>query len=480
VYAQSQPASGRFQFIAHALRGDGPFRPTLNYDALGTTSFTGSTYLVRYPRESDTKFARRNEIAFYASPLAGACSRFVGYLSMRPPQRTTPMELYDRMVEDIDGKGNDIDVFWSQFAYGAKARGSMLLLVDMPPDLPATQAEQVARRVAPYWTQVLPESVTDYALGDDGKFDYVEFAGNWTSPDGERVPCTWHFDRAMWEAKDRNKNTLASGEHPLGECPVLIFTEGGDYPHYGPFSAIADLSRRLFNLDSELDEILRAQTFSLLTMQVPDNSTDEQKLSAAKVAGETISTANLLVHSGSAPTFIAPPDGPARIYLDRIKDLRGQIDEIALNVATVGQQESGYAMRMRFQSINGELSRFAERMEDLERRAWDLSARWLGLSTQPTVSWSRDYNLADVESELKILTDMRTAAMPDRVVVEQQKRIAAIQFGALEQDAQDEIVQAIEERLLEPAPEGNVVPLRPDANAPVRDAIVRALGNGSA
>jgi hypothetical protein len=137
-------------------------------------------------------------------------------------------------------------------------------------------------------------------------------------------------------------------------------------------------------------------------------------------------------------------------------------------------------MRMRFQSINGELSRFAERMEDLERRAWDLSARWLGLSTQPTVSWSRDYNLADVESELKILTDMRTAGMPDRVVVEQQKRIAAIQFGALEQDAQDEIVQAIEERLLEPAPEGNVVPLRPDANAPVRDAIVRALGSGSA
>ena len=48
------------------------------------------------------------------------------------------------------------------------------------------------------------------------------------------------------------------------------------------------MARRLFNSESELDEILRSQTFSLLHMQVPDGTSDDQKLAAAKVAGETI------------------------------------------------------------------------------------------------------------------------------------------------------------------------------------------------
>ena len=86
------------------------------------------------------------------------------------------------------------------------------------------------------------------------------------------------------------KNILDAGEHPLSECPVLIGTEGGDFPHFGPFAPIADLSKRLFNLDSELDEILRSQTFSLLTMNVPQGSTSDQKLDAARVAGQTIGT----------------------------------------------------------------------------------------------------------------------------------------------------------------------------------------------
>jgi hypothetical protein len=43
----------------------------------------------------------------------------------------------------------------------------------------------------------------------------------------------------------------------------------------------------------------------------------------------------------------------------------------------------------------------------------------------------------------------------------------------------DEITQAIDERMLEPAPGENVIPLRPDPNAEVRAAVVRALGNGA-
>lgn len=471
-------ALSRYKFIGHALRGDGPFSPVVSEFGAGGAQLQSDSYLIRYPRESDQKYARRNEVAFYSSPLARAVSRFVGYLGARPPTRDVPNPLYQAVVDDVDGRGNAIDVFLSHFAYQAKARGAMLLLVDMPSTPASSMAEQLETRRVPFWSMLTPEALVDFQVGDDGKFDFVEFNGNFRREDGSRVECVWHFDRDGWEARDTKKRILDAGPHDLGECQVLIFTEGDSFPHFGQFAPIADLSRRLFNLDSELDEILRAQTFSLLTMQVPDGSSDSQKLDAAKVAGETIGTNNLMVHSGSTPAFIAPPDGPARVYLDRIDKLRAQIDEIGLDVTGSMQRESGIALQMRFQALNGALARFAAQMEDLERRAWDLSQRWLGMTQAPRVSWPRDFNLADVEAELKILHDMQANGMPAEAVAAQQKRIVAVQFAGLDLDDQQEIIQAIDERLLRPQlPDGNVVPLqRPDPNAPLRDAVVRALG----
>jgi hypothetical protein len=482
----SNTAASRFKFIGHALAGDGPFRPIVSTDGDGLATLAGTSYLIRYPRESDAKFARRCELAFYASPLMQACSRFVGYLQTKPPTRTIEDPLYQAMADDIDGKGNSLDEFFAQFLIQFKARGTMLLLVDMdaaPADRAPNQAAQIAQRVAPYWSMVKPEDVTDYELGDDGKFAWVEFAGNWTSPAGERIACTWRFDRTSWAATKKDatgtSQALAQGNHPLGECPLLICTEGGDFPHFGPFAAIADLSKRLFNLDSELDEILRGQTFSLLTMQVEDGTNSEQKLAVAQTAGQTVSTANMLVHSGSTPAFIAPPDGPAATYLQRIEKMRLQIDEIGLNVATINQQESGVAMKMRFQTINASLVACANRVDGLERRAWALSQKWLQLTTAPDNAWADDYDIADVEVEMQILLEMQQAAMPRPVIVEQQKRIVQLQFGGLADEKLDELMEALDEdqRGVDGTPEGggNVVPL-PDRNAPVREAILRSLG----
>lgn len=446
-------SASRFRFVAHALRGDGPFRPEVTAIGDGTNvQLSGESVLVRYPRESALKYARRNDVAFYASPLMRACARFVGYLGAKPPGRELPGDLYKLIADNVDGKGSAIDVFWAQFMVDAKARGTMLLQVDMPASPGENRAQQIAERRVPVWISIAPESVTDYKIGDDGKFDFVEYAGAFDKPDKSRVPCTWRFDREAWSAVDDKKKVLDSGAHPLKECPVLIFTEAGDFPSFGPFASIADIARRLFNAESELDEILRAQTFSLLTMQVPDAATDTEKLGAAKVVGETIGTANLMVHTGSTPAFIAPPDGPARVYLDRIKGLHQLIAEVGLDVGTVNERESGLAMRMRFAAINAELAGFAGRMEDLERRAWDLSRRWLSMQGAPAVQWTRDYNLADIEQELRILAEMQAAGMPAAVIAEQQRRIVAVQFGGLEQTRVDEINQAIDERQAEPRP----------------------------
>jgi hypothetical protein len=118
-------------------------------------------------------------------------------------------------------------------------------------------------------------------------------------------------------------------------------------------------------------------------------------------------------------------------------------------VATVNQQESGIAMQMRFASINAELASFAERMEDLERRAWGLSRQWLQMTQAPDVEWPRDFNVADVEQELKILSEMQATAMPVEVIAAQQKRVVSIQFAGAEQEDVAKIHDAIDTRVQE-------------------------------
>lgn len=473
---QSSLGVERFTFISHALRGDGPFRASVSVDINGIASTAGQSYLNRYARESDKKYAGRVQVAWYASPLAQAAARFAGYLATRTPTRTIEGQpLYKAIADDVDGQGNAVDVFWTAFIVEAKARGSMLLLVDMPESTGQSLAQQIAERRAPTWTAIAPERLTDYMLGLDGKFDLAEFSGIYKPENGKPVDCTWQFTRSTWAALNSERKPLAEGDHMLGECPLLIFTEMGGFPCFGPFSAIADVGKRLFNMQSEEDEILRAQTFSLLTMQVSAGSDEQQKRAAAATASETVGTSNLLVHDGSTPSFIAPSDGPATVYMTAMDRLRNIIDEIGLNVATINQQESGIAMQMRFQAINAALCSFSARIEDLERRAWDLTRRWLGFTQAPEIQWPRDFNLADIEQELKVLQEMQSTGMPPAAIAEQKRRIIAVQFGGLDQSRKDEIEAQIVEAEMEPSVSDNVVPIRADPNAEARTAIMRAL-----
>lgn len=442
-------AASRYQFIAHALAGDGPFRPVIAHDSSGQPGAVHSSYLVRYPRESDLKFARRNEVAFFDAPMAQAVGDFVGFLSERPPVRDLPHALYKAVADNADGKGNSLDVFWWLFMRAAKARGCMCLLVDMPSQVVNSLGEQIAGRVAPYFTALAPELITEYELGEDGRFVFAEFSGSYVTDDGKRVDATWHFDRQGWQVTNAKGDILDAGVHGLDQCPILIFTESGDFPAFGAFAPIADLSKRLFNLDSELDEILRSQTFSLLTMQVPDGSPNEEKVAAARTVGETIGASNLMVHTGSTPAFIAPPDGPAVIYMQRIEGIRQRISELALSVVSPNERESGISMQMRFHKINAALAKFASQMEDLERRAWDLCRQWLGMSAAPDVQWSRDYSLADAVTELEVLASMRATNMPAAAIAEQQKRFVAVQFSGASQETRDAINMEIDERAQE-------------------------------
>lgn len=410
----------RFRFIADALNGTG--------------GFADGSYLVQYPREDSAKLDRRKAIAWYANALRPACQRFVGYLLKRPPQRQIAHPLLSDFARECNWQNDSLDVFWGAFMLDAKARGSMLLLVDMPAD-PAED------RAVPYLVALAPERVTRYRLDARGQLAEVVFSDT-LEVDGKTTAVVRRYDADGWAVLEGDK-VLQSGTHGLGVCPILAFTEAGLFPHVGPFATLADLSKRLYNLRSELDEILRAQTFSLLAYQVP--SAEAASFDPGLVA-ETFSTEALLVYGAEAPRFIAPPDGPATIYQQVIAQIEALIREAALYVdPPTTQQESGVALALRFQALNAALIAFARRMEDFERRLWDLVCRWLGIAAPPEIAWSKDYSLTDLKTEIEIAQNMAALGAPPAYQAEKLKQLMALDLSSIDPAVLEGLLLAADE-----------------------------------
>jgi hypothetical protein len=336
----------------------------------------------------------------------------------------------------------------------ALARGTMLLLIDMPDerfDANMAQTLQDQSRAIPYLTVIAPEHVADYRMGRHGRFEYISIHAS-EYINNQLEPVVRFFDAQGWRVIKGNdpagQQVLRSGAHPFGQCPVLIYTENSaPFPCIGRFAQIAPLSTRLFNARSELVEIMRGQTFSLLTQQIAS----EADRPAAAAGTTTIGTSAMLFHTGSTPAFIAPDSGPAQTYLAEIEELRTAIAKIGMetHIDSGPAPESGLSRKLRFEGLNAALSRFARAMQDLEARMWVLFGRALGTTQAVEVTWPSDYNLIDITAELDTLLMMQQTGFPPEVL--QAKRAAIV--GAEFDRAEPEVLQALQDAVLNPVQE---------------------------
>ena len=368
----------------------------------GSGGFSDGGYIVKYPRESDDKYQERKKIAYYTNIFSSKVNRYIGYLSKHTPTRDTPNKMIRMIFDNVDNKGNSINVFMSNFAKNAKVRGCNLILIDMPKTLPSDLKTQLDTRALPYFVEIQPERVTEYKIGQNGKFEYIAFSDVLDESvygKSSTKNIIRYYDKTKWIVFDTDNTILETGEHNLNECPVILFSENGSFPTSGEFTQIAGLAKRHYNLTSELDEILRSQTFSILTIQADNPSDVEIKLS----------TDNAISYAKECnmPEFIAPPSAPAEIYIQKIKDIENQIDKIAFDVSTNQSKESGIALDIKFQGLSASLSNFAVRLEDLELRAFELVYKYLNLNFDITISYPKNFNIIDIEKEISILSEMK-------------------------------------------------------------------------
>ncbi len=396
-------------------------------DALyGTGGFIDGSYLEKYSREDDDKYKNRQKIAYYKNDFMRKITRYIGYLFRKLPIRDVKQNpLLETFLNDCDKKGNSLTVFMSDFSKEAKAKGVNVVLIDNIKEIPQSLQEQINQRALPYLVPIKPEQITEYKMDSSGRFEYVAFSdtidlSEYKKPNVKNV--IRYFDKTSWIIYEEDK-ILESGEHNLGVCPIIFFSENGKFETFGEFSQIAYLAKRRYNLVSEEDEIIRGQTFSILTVQ-------------GEPSDLALGVNNALFYSGDKePKFIAPSAENAKIIKEKIEKIDNDINEIAYDIITLrANNESGRALKMKLDGLNSSLSDFAIRLEDFEYRIFEIVQKYLNLNIDVTINYNKNFNLIDIKEEIDELSALKEIAEIPSYERAKLKKIAKNDLGLSDED----------------------------------------------
>lgn len=389
----------------------------------GNGGFENGQYLVRFPIESDAKFAYRKDAATYPNMTKKVVDIYSGFLWREPPARQGG-DLYGRFMADADGAGRGLGYLLKSWQRQAMLLGTVYAIVDKPPGQAATAADEKM----PFLIKRRPGDVEAREFDDRNRLTSITFV---EMADGKTRYRTYNQTGWVLAEDAEKKRIIEQGEHNLGRPPVVALhsavpLDDTDLRASGFAHDLAQLNFDLYQQRSRIDRLFADQAFSILALPARDQQ-ERERLSGVKVG-----TSNGLTYDpegGGKPEYLAPPDGPAKTqmewYAQTVMDMYRQA-----NLEFVGGvQASGVALAFHFQEANSALSEMADLCEQAEREiAWLVHA-WQGENFDGSIVYPRNFNLADLEQELRQGTDALSLGLGPEFEKALKKRLARQVLG---------------------------------------------------
>ncbi len=298
----------------------------------GGQAYLTAENLFSHRLENSEDFTRRLQRAYYLNYCQPVVDAYTAYLFRRPPE-ILPADAVADLLADADRLGTSLVGLMKRAATLSSIFGFVLLGVDRPRAEGAwlTRADELAAGLGDYLTLVCPPDVLNWACGPDGRWQWLLLAERETDPvfDGARVRDEarerlrlWTPER--WTDLSPQGEVLAAGDNPFGQVPFVAVKHRDVEP--GPLGEsllanVAFVNREIFNLTSELQEILARQTFSQL---VAEGSAEEYG-EAGDIKRLGTSSIFLYPEGRTAPQYISPDASQARLLVEQIDRM---IDEI--------------------------------------------------------------------------------------------------------------------------------------------------------
>lgn len=431
----------------------------LSYEG-GKAYHTSDLMLDKYPRELDLLYAERRKRAYLLNFFAATIDGYVASVFRRDPVRTGAeattggdnaelSQPIQGFIEDATGDGTDLNTFSRRVATLALAAERTFVGVD------------IRTGGTPYVYEIHPSNVLDYSVDKTtGELRWALVCEEEVVDDDPMVERQIYeryrlWTPTEWSVYDEDGTQLDSGRNSAGRVPIILVpghTVG--LPTYD----ISLIQKRIYNLSSQLDEILNNATFPMLYVPAAEGVSDVSTLDTEFSQEGTehplvVGPARLLVLptdkdvNSIIPGWLAPPDGPARVIMDERRALVDAIRNLAglerRDPDTISPQ-SGVAKAYDFRETNERLVSLAQLMEDFETSLMGLVNAY-GLGGEVNVSYEKDFQVRDFQMLTETFDKLQYFILPSIV-----KKRAALDYSMTlaedaDEDEKQDIRKAVEE-----------------------------------
>lgn len=366
--------------------------------------FKDGSYLVKHPRETPEKYFARRKLAYYLNYVAPVVNSHVNPVFIKEPERDWKENpLFSAFVEDSDTLGTSLTRFMKRAGSIAKLQAVAFIVIDNVSEQPGNMADVLKQRALPYLYIVERNQVKNYKTNKAGRLIELTYTiATETNQSGLTKMETWTWTTTTWTCLHANGDKQG-GVHPLERLPIVpLYSkpyEPGKVLPQSEFYSIAKANKRLYNLCSEIDELIRNQAFNILTYPAGENQTQDD------VKEIVVGTENVMAYDGTlrnAPDFISPDSAPLEQLRQERKDLITEIYRMAelSHVTGVETKNSGVAKQWDFQNTNQVLADFAMNNEDAEREIARVFELWTNTRVDLYSKYSDDFGIVDVTAAI--------------------------------------------------------------------------------
>ncbi len=374
------------------------------------------SYIDQYPREDKQKHSKRVQISHYQNYVETIFDLLLSYAMKKP---AVPEGLPDPLKAWRANVTVNETGWWDLMRLVIARRSALMgwcpVLVDKMPTEEGLSEAQVAAagiRVTPFLTALTPSNILDWYIDTDGVMQWVKIRLTYLrKPDpmraGETVQVYKIYSRdeiRSWEVIDDKVGQETKTQNPFGEVPLVSFQHkpNVEEPIRG-VSMMGDASiasRRLFNLDSEMDEHLRSNVFALL--QVPVAEGEE---APKEVLGGSDNAVPVPANATQGYEYVAPPASVAATLETRMQHTVREIFRRS-RVQFGGEklEQSGLAKQWDFEETNRLLSDFVSQLARAEGDAYRLVGKAMQIPAETLeeirVIPQEDFAVEDLITEL--------------------------------------------------------------------------------
>lgn len=462
----------------------------LSYEG-GKAYHISEQMLDKYPRELDSLYEERRKRAYLLNFFASTVDAYVASIFRRDPVRTGAQDddgndteltqpLQD-FIEDATGNGTDLNTFSRRVATFALAAERAFVGVD------------VRTGGIPYAYPIHPYNVLDFSADPTtSELRWVLVAEQEVIDDDPAQERQVYERYRLWTPQewgvyDKDGTLLSSGRNSAKRVPIVMV------PGHAVRLPVYDISliqKRIYNLSSQLDEILNNATFPMLYVPagegVDDVSSIETEFSAngtehPLVVGParvlelpTDKDVNTII-----PGWLSPPDAPARVIMD---ERRALVDAIR-NLAGLERRDpdaispqSGVAKAYDFRETNERLISLAQVVEEYETELFEIVQAY-GVGGEINVSYHKDFQVRDFQALTDTFEKLQDFKLPAIV-----KKRAALDYSMTvaedaTEDEKREIREAVENMTEFDTPAGPNVQQVP--GAPRQSRLAEILGESA-